>query len=154
MPPENAPVEKAFSLTFWIQRWWRHFGKIIARGDNIPIVQYVNHFLEDFITDGVYWTHIFGQMECDCIGDFGVSLWPGWIQCRAVQAPFFGRLSWRGIIRVRSRCNTFSLHALLILHLCCDFMRLNKLCCGADTSLWHYLHIVCCWLILLELNPK
>ena len=68
MPPENAPVEKAFSLTFWIQRWWRYFGKIIARGDNIPIVQYVYHFLEDFITDGVYWTHIFGQMECDCIG--------------------------------------------------------------------------------------
>ena len=33
--------------------------KIMAQGDNVLFVLYVYHFLEAYITDGVYWTQVF-----------------------------------------------------------------------------------------------
>ena len=47
------------------------------------------------------------------------------------------------------------MHLSLYFAVC--FQVVNKLVvlpCGADTTLRHCLHIVCCWLISLALNPK
>lgn len=45
-------------VTFCIQCRFCHFRKIIARGDNISFVEYVDHFPDTFVTHCVYWSHV------------------------------------------------------------------------------------------------
>lgn len=53
----------------------RFHGKPPAGLANCSVAKGYSGCLQTFITLYVYWTHNFGQVECDCVGDFIFVRW-------------------------------------------------------------------------------